>query len=130
MEHPLFRTSSNYDYLSERGEISVNSSLTRPEQSLSIKELYSRWTNGQSLDVVHNRGLDWSDEDFDSYDPLNNGDTDLVDYYERMMYEADELQRRADIIENEKVKQRLIDAANEKQRIIDEYKASLNTPAD
>lgn len=62
--------------------------MTRPDESLTVRELYERYATGRPLDVVQRTGYyEGDDVDFDDYDTLESGDVDPVDYLDRLVYE-------------------------------------------
>lgn len=84
-----FRSISTYQ--KHEGERFTLPSLTRPDESLSIKELYLRYAQGRPLDNIRRTGYydDELNDDNPYYDSLEDGDTDLVDYQTAMIEEAE-----------------------------------------
>lgn len=99
-----FRTPFNYQLTGmESNELP---SLTIPDQSLTVREIFERYRTGAPLDKVTIYGLDESDDDdFDSYDITRSPDFDLADADTAMLeLEQRKLERkeRARIIKEEK----------------------------
>lgn len=57
-------------------------SMTIPEQSMSVREIFERYRIGAPLDIVARDIDSGDDEDFSDYDPTFNGHNDIVDVYE------------------------------------------------
>lgn len=88
--------STPYNYIGKVSEkVSDLPSMTVPDQSLTIPELYNRWQRGLPLDISARSPLYDEDASFDNYDDLEDGNTDLVDYHERMLLELDVKERVA-----------------------------------
>lgn len=84
-----FRTPFN-GLCPDPGEFNSLPSLTVPDESLTVRELFERYAIGAPLGVSSYSPVypDGDDPGFDDYDPLESGAVDLVDFFERNLYES------------------------------------------
>lgn len=101
----MFRTPYNYQLLDNCVEHPSGESMTIPEQSLTVREIFERYRIGAPLDIAA-RDLDVGpDEDFADYDPTFQGYNDLVDVYEASLdLKQRDLARRRAFEESEREK--------------------------
>lgn len=112
-----WQSSSNFEHCS-------SDSLTEPDQSFTVQQLYARWLRGAPLPgstLIDRDG--YKDDDFNDYDPLNDS-SDLVDFHERAEYERQH-KIAIDRIEKEKTKKQL-----EKERLDLEAKLRADIEAE
>lgn len=90
MFKPRFRTPYNYVPKPDDNEFPDPVSMTVPDQTMTVSELLYRAVHGMPLSVsdYSSRALYDDTSDFDTYDPLEDGDTDLVDYWQASRVEA------------------------------------------
>lgn len=97
-------------------------SMTRPNEALTIREIYQRYALGLPLDTIARMGYydAEGDESDPSYDPLNDGDVDLTDFY----YAARETES---ILEKEDLERKKQASELERQRIEAEIRARIDS---
>lgn len=111
----MFRTPYNFILCASDCESDHGPSLTVPDQSLTVREIFERFAVGAPLDIV-DRGSDrGDDEDFADYDSTFEGHNDLVDVYESALLLEEGRQRRVDVASAK---------AAEEKRIADEKVAA------
>lgn len=76
------RTSQNYDWKADKGEISLLPSKTVPNEALSIAEILQRFTQG--YEAPRKQSYYSNTEDFEDIDPTRSPDFDLADAHEEM----------------------------------------------
>jgi len=95
---------NQYEWIPEMdpGEVISGKSLTVPDESYTIRELYDRFTRGQGIDSILKEGTydeDLGDDDFDSISPLETA-LDITDVDDEVRY-VKEFNKRAKQKKNE-----------------------------
>lgn len=79
------RTWLNYDPACSATIVEDNVSMTKPDQTYSIRELFDRMAKGLSLDNTIARPVYYEDNpDIDNPDPTQDPDFDFADYQREM----------------------------------------------
>lgn len=105
MAHPVYKVKSKYDYdYTQDGVILDSHSLTVPDQSLTLRQIVDRFSNGMiPPGLVHNVQYDDPDATIDDdVSPLNNPNVDLIDMQE---YEREYREIESRLKESERRKQ-------------------------
>lgn len=81
-----FRTPYNFKLEDRDCETITDPSMTVPDMSYTIPELFARFAAGRSVPVFDKGYYSGVDPDLDDFDPTESGDFDLADYTERQAY--------------------------------------------
>lgn len=81
-----FQTISNYDYTQHYERVTDHVSMTVPDQSLTIREIFDRYTHGLPLDIVSRTGYaEYDGDDTDASQgtdsTLDRPDVDILDVW-------------------------------------------------
>lgn len=105
MAHQVYNVKSKYDYdYTERGVIPQGVSMTVPDQSLTLRQIVDRFSNGMiPPGLIHDVQYDDPDATIDDeVSPLNNPNVDLIDMQE---YEREYREIESRLTESESRKQ-------------------------
>ncbi|UPW41907.1 hypothetical protein [Dipodfec virus RodF1_76] len=105
MAHPVYKVISKYDYdYTQDGVVPQGVSLTVPDQSLTLRQIVDRFSNGMiPPGLIHDVQYDDPDVTIDDdVSPLNNPNVDLIDIQE---YEREYREIESRIAESERRKQ-------------------------
>lgn len=105
MAHPVYKVISKYDYdYTQDGVILDSHSLTVPDQSLTLRQIVDRFSNGMiPPGLIHDVQYDDPDATIDDdISPLNNPNVDLIDMQE---YEREYREIQGRLTESERRKQ-------------------------
>lgn len=99
----IYRSVSNYVLTERDMEFPAPISLTVPEQSLTIREIFERFRRGAPLDVASYPPESGDDEDWTDYDPTFDGSSDIVDVWsEHFALQDRKVRREALLAESER----------------------------
>lgn len=118
----VYKVKSKYDYdYTERGVVPEGVSLTVPDQSLTLRQIVDRFSNGMiPPGLIHDVQYDDPDATIDDdISPLNNPNVDLIDMQE---YEREYREIQGRVSESERRKQ----ASEKDAQLSDEPPAPVN----